>query len=804
MSVEARDYRVCGLVQGVGFRPTVYRIAAAANLSGYVFNDPEGVGVHLEGEESALDDFPRLLTQGKPPLARIDSISFSQAEFKGCRGFQIVESRSSGKVKTAITADASICLECMKETLNPFSRRYRYAFTNCTHCGPRFTITRSLPYDRPQTSMALFPLCGRCRSEYEDPLDRRFHAQPVACPVCGPRLQMLDAVGSPVSGDPIELAAQALLRGEIVAIKGIGGFHLAVDATNEQAVQRLRTRKKRREKPLAAMGFSIASLKRFARITEREADALQSPAHPIVLSRKLEGSPVAPSVAPGTCDIGLMLAYTPLHYALFDELMGRPSMKLKEAGASSEEIDAALEESFRSEAAPFLLVMTSANSSGDPLVIDNDDAVEKLSGIADCFLVHDRAILLRCDDSVVRFEGEDMTFVRRARGYAPEAILVDGVDKRAAAMGAYLKNAPSLSRPGEIVPAPHVGDLDNLAQEQALRSSIEHLEGILEAEPELVVVDLHKDYPSTRIGEEAARSRGLPILRVQHHAAHIAAVMAERSIKEPVLGIALDGTGLGTDGSVWGAEVLAVGPEGFKRAGSLEPLPLLGGDKAAREPWRCALAVLHELGLESLAEKFFPLGHPKRPLVEPSLKLLSSSLAGRASSMGRLFDAAAFFTCGITQVSDEGTAPMALEEAAELSPDAEIHEDCFEVFEENGLKRLSWRPIMKALLKDLEEFGPQKAAMSFQKTMGDCFARFAAMLWSECMEPGSPRRIALSGGSFVNRTLYAAVRSRLESLGFEALNQARSPVGDGGLSVGQAWIAQIYEMKSQDEQYPQL
>lgn len=804
MSVEARDYRVCGLVQGVGFRPTVYRIAAAANLSGYVFNDPEGVGIHLEGEESALDDFPRLLMDGRPPLARIDSIACEEAEFKGCDGFQIIESRSGGRVKTAITADASICLECMKETLNPFSRRYRYPFTNCTHCGPRFTITRSLPYDRPQTSMALFPLCDQCRSEYEDPLDRRFHAQPVACPACGPSLQMLDAHGSPLPGDPITLAAQALKRGEIVAIKGIGGFHLAVDALNEQAVQRLRARKKRREKPLAAMGFSIASLKRFARITQREEHALQSPAHPIVLSRKLDHSPVAPSVAPGTCDIGLMLAYTPLHYALFDELMGRPSMKLKEGGASSEEIDAALEESFRSAEAPFLLVMTSANSSGEPLVIDNDEAVEKLVGIADCFLVHNRAILLRCDDSVVRFAGDDATFIRRARGYAPEAILVEGVHRRAAAMGAYLKNAPSLSRPGEIVPAPHVGDLDNLAQEQALESSLEHLEGILEAEPEVVVVDLHRDYPSTRLGEEAAKRRGLPILRVQHHAAHIAAVMAERSIKEPVLGIALDGTGLGTDGTVWGAEVMAVGPDGFKRAGSLEPMALLGGDKAAREPWRCALGILHGLGEEKLAEKFFPPGHPKRALVEPSLKLLSSSFPDAASSMGRLFDAAAFLACGITQVSDEGTAPMALEELAELSPDSPAHEDCFEVFEQAGLKRLSWRPIMKALLRDLEEFSPQQAAMSFQKTVGICFARFAAMLWNECMDPQSPKRIALSGGSFVNRTLYREVRSRLESMGFEVLNQTSAPVGDGGLSVGQAWIAQIYEMKSQDEQYPQL
>lgn len=806
-SREARIVRVTGLVQGVGFRPTVYRIAAALNLAGRVWNDEAGVGIRLEGDAASLDAFPDTLLAEKPPLARIDSIEMTKALPEGLEGFSISETHAGGRVTASITADAGTCEACFADMFSFSNRRYRYPFTNCTHCGPRFTITRRLPYDRPQTSMAKFPMCPACLKEYEDPLDRRFHAQPNACPVCGPELELLLPTGEPAPllpedrGDPVRAVVRALKAGLTVALKGLGGFHLACDARNAEAVARLRARKHRDEKPLAVMGASVEALEKYVVFTPEEKTLLTSPARPIVLARKrtVEGANESnvltdaefdaqlEGVAPGLTDIGVMLPYTPLHAMIFHTFAGEPegTAWMHDAGVDT------------------LLVMTSANPGGEPLVTQNDEAVERLGSMADFILVHNRDILLRCDDSVVRVADEKPLFIRRSRGYVPEGIKT-GVSELPCilALGPYLKSTCAISRGDEIVLSQHIGDLENRSTERALEEAVEHLESILDARPEAIACDLHPDFFSTRFAETLADERSLPLIRVPHHAAHVGAVMAEAGLmgETPVLGLALDGVGLGpvlegTDPAesttVWGGELLLAGSTGFERLGTLRSLPLPGGDRAAREPWRMGAAVLTELGRGTeIARRF--AGHVTPQMAEAIVQLMRNPrLTKRTTSTGRWFDAAASLLAGVPVQHDEATAAMRLESLAARSNAS------FEDSELNALVRVTERgvldllPLMDRLLdgRDRGE-SPEDGALLFHLALAKGLVRWVGEVRAACADtPMDPKHVALSGGCFANRFLASGVAKGLEAMGLEALLPRKAPAGDGGVAAGEAWLA---------------
>ncbi len=768
----ARVVRVTGLVQGVGFRPTVYRIALELGLSGYVFNDAAGVGVHLEGEPGALDAFPDALLAQKPPLARIDSIAASDAPGESCTGFSITESRSGGHVTTAITADAGTCRACMADLLDPKNRRYRYAFTNCTHCGPRFTITRHLPYDRPQTSMAAFPMCPECLVEYRDPLDRRFHAQPNACPVCGPALSLVTPEGAPIPGDPVRETVRLLRAGKTVAIKGLGGFHLACDARNPEAVGRLRTRKRRDEKPLAVMGANLASLERFVELSEAEKTLLTSPARPIVLARRRHGVEL-PGIAPGLNEIGVMVPYTPLHVLLFHTLMGEP------AGV----------ERFEAEPCPELLVMTSANPGGEPLVIENAEALRRLAPMTDAVLIHNRDILIRCDDSVARVIGGETLYVRRSRGRTPEAVKLAATsadELPVLAFGPYLKSTAAVLRGSEGFLTQHVGDLENLVTERALKDAVDHLLDILDAGPRILACDLHPDFYSTRLAESWAEEKGLPLFAVPHHAAHIGAVMAEAGRTGRTLGLAMDGVGLGPDREVWGGELLAVGPNGMERLGRLRPLPVPGGDRAAREPWRMGASLLVEIGREDLVGRFFASCRGHESIAQLAR---NERLSPRSSALGRLFDGVAALLGFALVQHDEATAAMRLEAAADRAQahGAKLHvEDLWHVTETHELDLRSL--VARLVQKRLEGENPEALALLFQKTLVRALADWTA----KCTE-GDPDRnfIALSGGCFLNRTLAGDLPALLREAGMEARLPRDVPPGDGGVSLGQAWLARV-------------
>lgn len=786
----ARGFRVRGLVQGVGFRPTVYRIAVTLNVRGTVFNDSEGVLVHLEGDPLAVEAFPETLIREKPPLARIDSIEPVEATWQGYEKFFIDATPSGGKVTTGITADASICQACLEDMCRPGDRRYRYAFTNCTHCGPRFTITRHLPYDRPQTSMAKFPMCPNCREEYEDPFDRRFHAQPVACPECGPTMTFTDKNGNPLPGDPIRETVAALRAGLIVAIKGLGGFHLVCNAENAQAVAELRRRKQRDEKPLALMVAGPESARRIVEITDKELELLNSPAHPIVLCKRRHSRfiPELKGIADGLEELGIMFPYTPLHALLFHTFAGEP------AGIH-----------WMNSKLPVTLVMTSANRSGDPLVTDNEEALKTLAHIADRFLLHNRDIVVRCDDSVVRVLNEEPVFIRRARGWAPEGLRLDkSVGDEATnvvAYGPYLKNTAALLRGRDAYVTQHIGTLSNPKNLVMLEESVEHFEKLFEVTPALVACDAHPDFPSTRIASRVAHERGLPLYPIYHHAAHIGVVMAENSRTEPTFGLALDGVGLGPNGGIWGGEALLVDAQGFYRVGHVQELPLPGGDKAAQEPWRMGAALLALIGEEQAIKSRYSAmpGSAMMPklLANPNLSPLTSSL-------GRWFDGIASLL-GLCHVQhDEATAAMLLEAASYRA-------------RQNG-SRLNpsltntWRITDRGVL-DLTELARyvirrsstsdrdvDALAYQFESTLGYALLQWTLNLRQRLVEGGhlanDNRLVALTGGCMVNRTLYLTLMKGLKEAGLTPYVPKSCPAGDGGLALGEAWLARLaYDRK---------
>jgi hydrogenase maturation protein HypF len=801
--------RIRGVVQGVGFRPFVYRLAKELALDGWVRNDGEGVEIALRGAAADIARFHERLTNEAPRLARIDAVAAIDAANDPIEaGFRIETSRR-GAVTTGVTPDAATCEDCVADIFDPSNRRWRYAFTNCTHCGPRFTITARLPYDRPNTSMARFAMCPACRREYDDPLDRRFHAQPNACPVCGPRLALADSRGAPLDcDDVIREAVARIARGEIVAIKGLGGFHLVCDARNAAAVAELRARKNRDEKPFALMFANCASIEPFARVGDAARALLESRERPIVLLDKRAGADEAlPGVAPGLASLGCMLPCTPIQFLLFHEAAGRPS------GTA-----------WLGEPQPLALVMTSANPGGEPLVIDNREAVARLggprqghsgAGIADAFVMHDRDILVRCDDSVVRVEkippaplyesGEHseparfvppfgkgglggisrahprhatrtFTFIRRARGYTPAPIKLPRTGPSVLATGSSLKNAACLTRGAEAFLSQHIGDLDNAASCVALEEAVDHLQRVLEIKPEAIAHDLHPDFFSSRLAAQLAAELAVPAIGVQHHHAHIAAVAAEHRVEEPVLGVALDGVGHGSDGDAWGGELLRVDAHGFERLGHLRALPLAGGDRAAREPWRMAAAVLHLAGRgDEIVRRY-----AHQPAAAAVADMLARAVrCPPTTSAGRWFDAAA----GLLGVRDamnyEAQAAMLLEGLAAkhgtVAPDANLY----------ALDADNTLDLLPLALRLADERDAAFGAALFHATLAAALAAWAA----RAARTTGITTVALGGGCFLNAILSTQLERLLAARGYRVLHARQAPPNDGGIALGQAWVA---------------
>ncbi len=758
VAIARRGIRVRGEVQGVGFRPFAWRLAHELSLSGWVRNEAQGVAIEVQGPSAELERFVARLTGEAPALARIDAIDMRELQADAGRGFDILASRA-GTARTGIAADSAVCPDCLAELFDPRDRRYRYAFINCTQCGPRYTITRSLPYDRATTSMAPFALCPACGSEYRDPASRRFHAQPNACPCCGPRLTLHGADGERVAADDVIAAVlERIARGDIVAIKGLGGFHLACDARNAESVARLRRRKAREQKPFAVMVAASASLQEFAQVGGAECALLEARERPIVLLRKRAGCDATlPGVAPQLSRIGVMLPYTPLHYLLFHQAAGCPQ------GLA-----------WLSAAQPLALVMTSANPGGEPLVVENAEALTRLAGIADAFVLHDRGVLARCDDSVMRVGVAGPAFVRRARGYTPRPIRLAKGGPPVLALGAHLKSTVCVTRGAEAFLSQHVGDLDSAAGRRALAEAAAHLLQLLEVEPVLVAHDLHPDFYSTRLAAELAAARGTLTVAVQHHHAHIAAVAAEHRLEGSLLGLALDGVGLGTDGGIWGGELLRMQGTEVQRIGHLRSLPLPGGERAAREPWRMAVSALRELGRECEIERRYAARGAR--LLEVLARGLNSP---QTSSLGRWFDAAAALLGVADRCSYEGQAAMRLEGLAEEHGPVEPQKEGYRLEADGTLDLL---PLLAALA----ELGDAAyGAALFHATLVQALAQWVLA----AAERTGLRAIALGGGCACNRLLAAGLRQRLQAVGIVLYEAREAPPNDGGIALGQAAVA---------------
>ncbi|MDQ3494312.1 MAG: carbamoyltransferase HypF [Pseudomonadota bacterium] len=764
---------VRGLVQGVGFRPMVWRLARRHRLRGWVGNDGAGVSMHVCGSGQDLDAFLVALRSEAPPLARIDCIDRAPAALLPAEtDFSIVASRCNG-VRTGVVPDAATCTACIEEIGDPSARRFRYAFTNCTHCGPRLSIVRSIPYDRAATSMAGFTLCAACRAEYEDPADRRFHAQPIACPDCGPHLWLENALGVDGAGaihdDPIDATRRLLQAGRIVAIKGLGGIHLACNAADPDAVARLRARKHRDDKPFALMARDIDMVRRYCRIDEAEAQLLRDTAAPIVLLDADGPERLADGVAPGLHGHGFMLPYTPLHHVLMEGL------------------DAPI-------------VLTSGNRCDEPQCIGNDEARERLAGIADALLLHDRDIVSRLDDSVVRIAAGTPALLRRARGFAPAPLrLPSGFADTAdvLAFGGELKNTICLLRDCHAILSQHLGDLKHPAANRAFHETLAlHLD-LFDHRPSVVAIDSHPDYLPSHAGRAWAAANDCRLIEVQHHHAHIAACMADNGLDidvAPVLGIALDGTGFGDDGTIWGGEFLLADYRGYRRLAAFAAVPMPGGAQAIRQPWRLAYAQLRRaFGWEHVAREHAALpffrAMADKPLATLDGMIASGLNSPLTSSCGRLFDAVATVVRWRDSVSYEGQAAIELESAVDRAALDDGKAYRFSITDEDGIPRLEPGPMWRELLRDLAAgVAAGVVAARFHAGLAQGLTRMAQHLAS----PHGDRccdRVALSGGVLQNRVLAEATIGGLEAAGFAVLRHQRVPANDGGLSLGQAAIA---------------
>jgi hydrogenase maturation protein HypF len=756
--------RFRGTVQGVGFRPTVHRVATSLGLTGWVINDPLGATAEIEGPTELVEGFVGRLEAELPPLARLDETQREELEPLGERAFEVRTSTLGRREGALVPPDSALCADCREDMESTGDRRYRYPFTTCTNCGPRFTIVRSLPYDRERTSMACFPLCPACRAEYDDPSDRRFHAEPVACPACGPRVWLVDGEGREIaSDDPIARARRELLDGRVVAVKALGGFQLACRADDGPAVARLRRRKQRYGKPLAVM---VPSVERAAAVVDldRESEALLASARaPIVLAPRLPGAPIADEVAPGLIDLGVMIPTTPVHVEL-----------TREADMPA-------------------LVMTSGNLSEEPLCRGNREAVDRLRGIADIFLLHDRDIERRVDDSVVRSSESGPIMVRRARGWVPEPVrLPDKVEPVIMAVGGHLQVTGCVTQGDQAFMSQHVGDLESEAARSYLKEVLEGLLDFLQVAPDVVVADAHPDYPSSWLAAEMARAHGAELLEIQHHLAHIAAVLGEHgSFPDPggrALGLALDGTGWGPDGTAWGGEWIELrGDLGWRRLARLEPLPLVGGERAVREPWRVALAALVFAGAESLIP-----GSALARELEPERLAGVQSLVGSgswplASGAGRVFEAAgALLGCGHSN-RFEGELAVRLESLAAAASNDVAPWPGFDPFEADGLICLPSAALLtETAQRAADGEPPAEVAAGFHTT----FCALAESITKE-LAVGINGPIAVGGGCLVNRILRKGLKDRLGATGADVLVPSSLPPGDGGLSYGQAAVAAI-------------
>jgi hydrogenase maturation protein HypF len=759
---SARRIRVTGIVQGVGFRPFVWRIARELELAGWVRNDANGVEIAAEGARAQVEALLWRLRNEAPALARVDAVQSRRVPLERLSGFAIAPSRD-GAVSTAIGPDVGLCPACVAELFDPAARRWRHGFITCTHCGPRYTVTRRLPYDRPNTSLAPFGLCPDCAAEYGNPADRRFHAETTCCPNCGPTLTLRDAAGSVMAGDPIERTLALLRGGAIVAIKGLGGFHLACDARNGAAVAALRQRKDREAKPFAVMVAGTPGIAPLARVSPPERELLESRERPVVLLQgESDLDAMLPHVAPGLRSLGVMLPATPIQYLLFHEAAGRPS------GTD-----------WLQRAHELVLVMTSANPGGEPIVRTNEEALARLAGIADAILDHDREIVARCDDTVVRAQPGGAVFVRRSRGHAPLAIKLPRAGRSVLAFGSHLKNCVCVTRGDEAFLSPHVGDLDTSDTCEFLDETVRRLCELVDVEPRAVAHDLHPDDYASRAALAYARERSLPAIAVQHHHAHIAAVCAEHRHDGPALGLALDGVGLGDDGSAWGGELLHVDGPTFRRVGRLRPLPLPGGDRAAREPWRMAAAALHELGLGAVIGDRFD-AEPARGV---ALMLERDLHCPRTSSLGRVFDAAAGLLGLCSRMQYEPQAAMLLEQAAWRF----IARDGWPQPIEHGWRisadgELDLLPLLADLVAAQD---PLRAAARFHATLAAALAQWTAAAAASA----GLRTIALGGGCLLNALLATALHDALARRGLQVLTARQAPPGDGGVALGQAWVA---------------
>ena len=749
-----RQIEVSGIVQGVGFRPYIYRLATTRKLSGTIRNTSAGVTIEIQGPQEAVEDFLTCLPAEAPPLSRITGFVVHDVACNGDADFRIVHSHAGEEVRTLISPDVAICNDCLRELVDPGDRRYRYPFINCTNCGPRFTIVRDIPYDRPSTSMAVFPMCPVCQAEYDDPLNRRFHAQPNACWKCGPHVELWDRFGRKVNcRDPIAEAASALRAGSIVAVKGLGGFHLAADAISRAAVSLLRLRKRRVEKPFAIMVPDVAAAEDACEVDDAARRALESIQRPIVLLPKRIPNSIPEGVAPFNRYLGVFLPYAPLHYLL-----------LREGGFKA-------------------LVMTSGNLSEEPIAIDNHEAITRLGALADYFLVHNRDILLRCDDSVVRVSSGTTQQLRRSRGFVPVPVFLKDAQPSVLAVGGELKNTICLIKRNHAFLSQHIGDLENAESYRFFGEAIEHLKRILEIQPEIVAYDLHPDYFSTKW---ARQQSGTKLVGVQHHHAHVASCMAENHLDGEVIGFALDGTGYGTDGHIWGGEVLLADYCGFKRAAHFEYVPLPGGAAAIREPWRMAVSYLaYHFGKE-----FLGFGIPfVRQLDTPKTNLILRMIEQRinsplTSSCGRLFDAVAALAGIRQEVNYEAQAAIELEMA--ISPSDSEDAYSFDMVPGEDPWIIGTRPLFAGIVSDLTKHATRgDISRRFHNGLVQIFVRIAELV----REKTGVRKVCLSGGAFNNAYLAQQLESRLSQIGFEVFTHEEVPAGDGGLSLGQAVIA---------------
>jgi len=755
-SLELLQISVRGVVQGVGFRPFVYQLAHKHNLKGWVCNTSGDVKIEVEGERADIARFLIELREMPPPQAHIDSISFEERPVVGYKKFQIRPSLAQADEYQLISPDLATCEACQKELFDPANRRYRYPFTNCTNCGPRFTIIEDIPYDRPRTTMRHFRMCPLCQKEYDNPLDRRFHAQPNACPECGPSLKLANAEGKSIPArDVIATASQLLREGNILAIRGLGGFLLACDATSGKAVSSLRERKKRPSKPLAVMLATLEEVGEHCWVSPEEEELLASPQAPIVLLRWKPGSSVSPVVAPGLKYLGVMLPYTPLHHIL-----------LRETGLP--------------------LVMTSGNLSEEPIAKDNDEAIERLHGIADYFLLHNRDIYSRYDDSVTIVEGGRPRVIRRARGYAPYPIPLPFKAKPVLACGVEEKNTFCLTRDSHAFVSQHIGDMESWETLEHFENTVALYQRLFRIQPEIIACDMHPEYLSTKWARAESEKNGVPLVTIQHHHAHVVSCMVDNEVQEPVIGVSFDGTGYGTDGRIWGGEFLVADYHHFERKAHLEYLPLPGGEAAVKKPYRTAIGYLYTLlGEEGLGWKLPCLNN----VGEQELDIIKQQIerginTPLTSSCGRLFDAVSALLGIRGQIDYEAQAAVELEMSAYDGEADGAYP--FTVEMEDGVGAIRLRGLFSAILSDLSIGVPASVISGrFHNTV----AQMVREVCSQIAEDTGINLVALSGGVFQNRLLLRKVTALLDTAGLTAITHSQVPCNDGGVSLGQAVIA---------------